>query len=795
MPTRSLASRISLALAAAAAALAAGSAGADLDPGREIVGTGDRVPGLGRIGLLTASPVDIDRAGHVLVVGSLSDGGRALVRTDGTRVETIWRHEEGGVDDGPDLASVVSSRDGAHIAALGAFQFNGHGLTHRQLFDLSDGTPRIVLSAGDRTTDGTAIAGFRSVSAVSDTGAILVQADIESTAGFPLNPPQAVILYDTAARVVASTDATAPAAIRFTYVNGVGVTDEGAAALSGCRAGEDTRCGIFRERAGALEPRLVEGDPGPDGSPIGETYALDTSADGEVLAYFYPPDNYDRRTIVRTAGDQVLPVRDGFAPLPDGRTLTVYGGRLNRRGDVILEGLAETPSSTSTLTTSKRVVLSDPAAGEARLLPEEAEAGRINDAGQIAVRVRPDGQPAQVIRWQNGTAQRVLSVHTTIGGGAAFIGGGLGTMCLGDDGRVAHLAQGTNGTSAWLCEDARGTHLVATTSNPPASYDRGAHCEFAGADQIVVLDGPHLSRLGRGGGTVLSVGDRLADGRAVTYIESVSADADATLLASVQAGGDRVLLRQERGGAVELVAIRLPGEAPPIEVTAAGIGADGTIAAFVYRNTGVPALVAVRDGATRVVTDFERSTIFSAMQVRGDYAVVSTATSTGTEVFRFNLSTGEGGPILQPDFTANPFVVDLTTSGDVLFQTGDVLDFGTPHTTWRWHAGTVEELSHVETPYEPSTDPVAVNAAGNVLTFAPGASAGGRYRLSLSGPAPSAACPGTAANSSSGDSKGCQVAPARSASWWPLVAVLFLAAARRRRGCAGTETRAPTGTS
>ena len=54
MSTRSLASRISVALAATAAALAAGSADADLYPGREIVRTGDRVPGLGRIGVLAA---------------------------------------------------------------------------------------------------------------------------------------------------------------------------------------------------------------------------------------------------------------------------------------------------------------------------------------------------------------------------------------------------------------------------------------------------------------------------------------------------------------------------------------------------------------------------------------------------------------------------------------------------------------------------------------------------------------------------------------------------------------------
>ena len=76
-------------------------------------------------------------------------------------------------------------------------------------------------------------------------------------------------------------------------------------------------------------------------------------------------------------------------------------------------------------------------------------------------------------------------------------------------------------------------------------------------------------------------------------------------------------------------------------------------------------------------------------------------------------------------------------------------------------------VKHVETPFDASNDPVAFNDAGNVLTFAPGAYAGARYRLSLSGPAASAACPGTAANSSSADSNGCQVAPTGRASWWP----------------------------
>ena len=81
MPTRRSPRRAALVVAAALAAPA--PAAAELPPGREIVRSGARIPGLGRVGEFWGYPLAIDDAGRLVAFAMLSDGSAAVVRSAG----------------------------------------------------------------------------------------------------------------------------------------------------------------------------------------------------------------------------------------------------------------------------------------------------------------------------------------------------------------------------------------------------------------------------------------------------------------------------------------------------------------------------------------------------------------------------------------------------------------------------------------------------------------------------------------------------------------------------------------
>lgn len=793
MSTRSLAARTTVA-AAAAAVLSAGAADADLDPGREILRTGDRVPGLGQVGSFLAYPHGIDAAGRVLARGLLSDGGRAIVWTDGTRVETVWRHGEGGGSEGPAAGTAIASRDGTRVLALGSPPSPCCPSSWPTLFDLSGGVPRLLLGAGARTTDGTEILGFNQLAAASDAGAVLLSAVLASPGSDP--QAEAIVLHDeTGTRVVASTDSSTPQARRFQHVWGAGFAGS-EVILSGCRDGDDLRCGIFREAGGRISPVLVAGDPGPNGTPIHDASAMAVASDGEILARVYATGNYDRAVIARSEHGHWIRVRDDNEPLADGRSLAVYTGRLNARGDVLLEGTADravpgTPPPTA------RAVLFHPAAGTPPLLFDAASDAALNDAGQIALRLAPPGAPASVVRWQDGSTRTLLSARSTAAKGAAFYAAGFRASCLADDGRVAVLADATNGRQAWLCADGSGIHLLATTTaDGGGGVPYLTQCRFAGTEEIAVLADRAIMRLGTSPTTVLHAGDRLPNGELVEEIWNISANPSGTIAAHLRTAGGDAVVRQRRGGAVEVIDPRPPDGPPVAYLAGVGIADDDTVAALVLFETGAAALVVQRTGAARALRTFATGPAASYwLLVRGRHAVMESIDSDPPRLLRLDLSSGGEEELdwgdRSPAEGAYAFAIDLSAAGDVLFETESPLAADSPLDFWRWREGDVELLAHVESPNDAHVQPFALNDAGHLLLFAPGHRAGGRIRLARSGPPPSGACPG-ARTTSSGNGNGCEIGPRSPVGIWPLLPALLLwgagVRARQRRPPALTHT-------
>ena len=794
MPTRPFAPRRSLALAAAAAALAAGNADADVDTGREILHTGQTIPGLGRVGELIANPLGVDSTGRVVVMVYLDDGSRAIARTDGGRLMAIWRHDAGGDADTPDIASAVVSPDGTRVAALGGPQVaDAATFTERVLYDLSSGLAQPLLTAGDQTADGATVLGLSYLSAISDAGAVLAAARIAAPETETTTGADAVLLRDAeGTHVIASANAGTDAALPFQFVQPVGLTATGAAVFLGCVP--EGGCSIWRSEHGTLTPIVSVGDPGPDGVPITNASALSTASNGEVLAEITQADG--THLLVRSEQGQLIRIRGASDPLPDGRSILSVGGHLNARGDVTLPFFAYDAQTPSPLNT---VVAFYPPDGALQVLPDGSTGGALNDVGQFAVRVVHAGEPARVARWQNGGLQTVLTTRSATGDGASATAAGIRGGCLDDEGRVATFVDSVDATQGWACIDANGPHQMSETPRGSASpYPQLFTCAFAGDGTMVGLANGVVTRIGAKNQIVTLVGERLPDGRTVEEIRDVDVNDHGTLVVAVNTGEDQVAWRQAPGGTFDPVDFHRPGGEEAHYVTDVGIADNDTIVAAVTLDTRGMALVATDDTSSRVLLDEQSagSPIYlDRLVVRGTTAVASLFQVDGRERhFRFDLTAGSVDEILEPDTLSDPrtyaYVLDLASNGDILYQTILPEDlFSPPSDTWRWRDGTSELLFHSNPGNDPTAQPFRLNASGDLLRFAAGN--GARYSLSLSGEPARAACLGQAPAPSASDSGGCQIAPAGTSAWWPLLFALGLGWARRRRaqptGATGTS--------
>ena len=100
-------------------------------PTREILATGDFVPGFGRVGTFGFRLNGIDERGRLLLYGDISDGRRGLFWADGKRITTVWsngQYADEGIElwpfhsgTSPDGRILVGGSGDPHSNAISAF--------------------------------------------------------------------------------------------------------------------------------------------------------------------------------------------------------------------------------------------------------------------------------------------------------------------------------------------------------------------------------------------------------------------------------------------------------------------------------------------------------------------------------------------------------------------------------------------------------------------------------------------------------------------------------------------------
>jgi MYXO-CTERM domain-containing protein len=249
-------------------------------------------------------------------------------------------------------------------------------------------------------------------------------------------------------------------------------------------------------------------------------------------------------------------------------------------------------------------------------------------------------------------------------------------------------------------------------------------------------------------------------------------------------------MRQYPGTDIELIALRVDGGLVS-RVQNVGIAADDTIVALVSLESDVPALVAYRDGITTVLdtSDTLGAGHYSYnLLVSGMWAVLATTdpAEQALHLTLFDLSTGIRRAIVPPeersDPTLRPYPSYLTPDGELLLTVHSANVFAPASASWIWRDGIVEVVSDDAAELRESGRPVALAGSGALLLDASLGVNGALSRLSLTGPAATARCPGAAAATTTVDDDGCQVGPAGDVTAWPLLlAAAMWGAARRRR--------------
>lgn len=779
MPSRSPLRRTAFAIAAAAS-LGVEDGRAELPPSREIVRSGDTLRGLGRLGEFAAQPTGIDAGGGLLAVAALSDGSAAVVRAGGGAPEVLWRHS-GGVDDATPLPeSAIASPDGRHLVALAA-PFSSASA----LIDLSTGSPRALLRAGDATSDGLVIASIEGARAIDDTGAVLL--DVRLAAVIDRIPTSfaAVVRVDASgARVIASAHPETPPALRCEQLFANGLTADGTAVVTGCRPGPPRLCGVFGGNGETLETVIARGDAGPDGSPIGDVSALAVAANGDVLVRAYPPFGFETNTVFRVADGQPIALPPATA-LGEGQRFEIYGGYLNSRGDVTLLGPLTSGSS------STFGVLIQPAGGGSQLIAD-GFGGHLNESGQVALWLQAFDEPARLARWDDGRLATVLSSASTLGGGVDFQAYGLSSPCFADDGRAAFLAANADGARAWACADAGGNHLVASLDRPTAQTDfSNTFCAFAGNALITLVDG-RLTRLAAGArSTVFELGGRLPDGSRINAIYELAANDAGTLLVYGLGDGTPVVARQRRNRKLQRVSVGGPND----HVQAVGIAADDTVVAMLGLANGDAELVAVRDHGSAVLStpDMFGEGFPTALIVNGMFAVLSVygPAETPSRLILFDLASGTvRDTYLRQADEGHPHALALAPSGAVLFETNLSTGIGGTSKHWLWQDQRVELLQEIETRSDFAL-PIGLTSAGGMLLQAPGGSSRSPQRLLATGPEAAGVCPAAATTTGGSDGDGCAIAGRARATWWPLLPALLLWMARRGARSAPLARRTP----
>lgn len=769
-------------------------------PQRVLVQTGDAIAGR-TLGTFAAVGLDIDAAGRVLIGSALGDGSQLVAWADDDGIHPLWRSATGGPYIQADTAR--ASDDGEHVLALAEpLPYDGGSLPYAAVFALTGNGARRLLGAGDVTLDGWEVVAVRQVGGVADDGSAALLASVRSAAGESYDVRALIALTDAGARVVAGNSERLPAERRF-YVSPLAALAGGAVVFDAASTTSDGALdGIYRADADTIVATLTIGDPHPDGGTVGYLTAHAANGAGDVLARICRPDppldpfGTPDCPIYRSQGDGWVRVRDGITAAPDGRRITVGGGALNRRGDVMLGATLYRTRDGELLSDYEGAAVYHPARGSAQLIDVAPGYGRdrLNDRGEAVF----SPLDTSVVRWSTSGRRELVGRDARTTDGIALIGGGLGfNTCLADDGRVAAQVAHTDGSDAWVCIDDDGPHALP---QPAAVGEGGSRCAFAG-EELAVLAAGAVSRIdGRRATTVLRRGDRLPDGSRVGVIDDLAANAAGTLVAVVSLPSGVAIVRQPRGGDWETVDLAVDGASAPTRIDRVDLTPGGRIVALT--DYGDPlgrdrrVLVVDGGGVRALAVPDGRGDVFS-VQVRDELALVWTTRwvfgnpadlESAFTVFDVGTSAilGELG---DDDFTGADGAltpIGIGRDASILFSESTGFAFDGFH--WLADGGAPRRLATPDAAVYGLAVPIDLITADEVLYRSLRSAAGASHHaLSTSATHIDGVCPAaeTGGGGAGGDG-GCQI-DRGSGGAWPLAIGLAAWAVVRRRGRAGAR--------
>jgi hypothetical protein len=721
---------------------------------RDVIATGDPVPGFGRIGTASFEVLGIDRRGRILVGSELTSGEEILLFADGRKITTLWRTGEPAND--PlrlDIQSGALSPAGRVVAAA-VRQTDSSGLSVETSAVVAIDGERLqtIAALGDSAPDGGVICSLGRRSRINDAGDVAFEARVaESLAACD------------------SFDSWGAIHVRRGGITRVEASTRGSIEEQELRLIENSADGsvvfiVSPDLGDAPEAVLVSRDgasrcviDAADGCSGKYGRAIGASPSGEVLLQDLD-DGVER--VYRTDGGALRQVAATGDVLPGGHVILSFDqiGYLNDDGDAALHVQWDEGG----LGNAGAVLF--PAAGTPQIiLANHAVARGLNDSKQIAL-LSSDPPPDRVSRRSGGAIEPILATGDAVSGGAVFAVYGLfGSACLADDGRVAAIATGADYGQGIVCRDSKGPHLIARHDRPApggGSFVNFFYCAFADGPRLFFLasiedaavslysaDADGLERvIGRGdviaGGTV--VGD-------IDHLSPFSVSADGTVV--LQRSEFEQLLRRRPDGTLERVVLHPGSGQQVLRIESFGIADGGAVVASVELSSPrESALVVENAGRGRVVVTATDEALpggpfarLGSVLVSGQQVVFEALdTDDHSSVFGYDLQTGTVSALLprDPSGVFPRFLLDLTPSGDLLFSES-VENHGEhvwPTATYLLAGGEIRFLFHRMSLAD--SEPFAINDQGNVLFRADRSPLGAdRHSLSLAGPDPNVACP------------------------------------------------------
>lgn len=779
---------------------------------RPLLKDGDFVPTVARVGRAQVDSNAIDASGRILISADLSDGTSALFRAEGTRLETLWR---GGAADDPSFipGSAVTSPNGRVIVSALQDANQPYGGANA-VYQVSPPPVRLLVKVGDRTTSGDTIRSLYSGSAASDDGALAIQVYLEPTSATESQRQAVLLVREDGIHVVAAESSALPER-RFDSMLVIGLSAAGEVFIDGRRYDPlpYTKRGLYAAGIDRIRPILVEGDRSPDGFPFLWVNPIAAALNGEALLYacddrpLTPPNDPDcecldwqrQCAIYRTDNGQLRRVAAADERTPDGYRFLVDGGSLADNGDAVVRALwvdefRPEPENDPLWT---GLLLYRP--GESvRQIAAPARGGASNNDGDVVVVPVAGEQTLGVSRWRNGETTALVDGESQTDDGALMIGGGLvGPHCLAPDGRAATFARFSDGGAALVCIDDAGTHVVTPFADTDSFYR--LQCAFGAAGEMIFADRAAVFRAGVGGvETIVGPGTVTDRGTTIDWIDRWSAPFQSVSF-SVNAAGTvvargyenstatTVLVRQRRGSALEEIPLTLSGGVALREPIHAEVADDETIIAL-GRLEGDPrfpdddatVVVAFDDDGGRILfTDGALGGTPNALLVRGALVAISIDNSATPYVYDLRDDTLQAmfEPSHSLELNSSPFLIDYAANGGaVFFAHARSAQAQTIYGRWLFSEDGIQLLSS-DTPFNiPTTDPVALNAIGNILFEAIDSRP---QVLSMSGPHATGRCQTVGATESDG-SDGCQTGGTAHGPWW-LLGPLVLALGMRRR--------------